>query len=101
MEGKSKYTKDIRESEKELKEEVEERILSLTDKEIDSLAYEKWFGHLVEDMVNLVRNPLEEELDILKQLKDRYSTTLSDLDKEYNELGASFENMLSELVVIE
>ena len=53
------------------------------------------------DMVNLVRKPLEEELDILKQLKDRYSVTLSDLDKEYNELGASFENMLSELVVIE
>ena len=101
MEDKSKYSKDIREKEKELKEEVEERILTLTEKEIDSLVYEKWFGHIVEDMVNLIRKPLEEELDTLKQLKDRYSSTLSDLDKEYNELGASFENMLSELVVIE
>lgn len=101
MEDKAKYSKDIRKKEKELKELVEERIPSLTDEEIDCLAYEKWFGHLVDDMANLVRKPLEEELDILKQLKDRYSSTLSDLDKEYNELGESFENMLSELVVIE
>ena len=52
-------------------------------------------------MVNLVRKPLEEELDILKQLKDRYSVTLSDLDKEYSKLEDDFESMLSKLVVIE
>ena len=101
MEDKSKYSKDIREKEKELKEEVEERILTLTEKEIDSLVYEKWFGHIVEDMVNLIRKPLEEELDTLKQLKDRYSATLSDLDKECSELEVDFQSMLADLVVVE
>ncbi len=101
MEDKYKYSKEIREKEKELKELVEERILILTDEEVDSLVYEKWFGELVEDMVNLIRKPLEEELDALKLLNERYSSTLNDLDKEYSELGAIFESMLSELVVIE
>ena len=52
-------------------------------------------------MVNLIKRPLEEELDILKLLKDRYSSTLNDLDKEYKELEADFETMLAELVVLE
>ena len=62
MEDKAKYGKEIRENEKELKEIVEERILSLTDDEVDSLSYEKWFGKLIEDMVNLIRKPLEKSL---------------------------------------
>lgn len=101
MDDKSKYSKDIREKEKELKELVEERILVLTDDEIGSLVHEKWFGNLIEDMVNLIKRPLKEELDILKMLKDRYSSTLNDLDKEYNELEADFETMLAELAVLE
>lgn len=101
MEDKSKYSKDIRENEKELEELVEERILNLTDEEVDSLAREKWFGRLAEDMVNLIKRPLEEELDTLKLLNERYSSTLNDLDKEYSELETSFERMLSELVVTE
>jgi hypothetical protein len=52
-------------------------------------------------MVNLIRKPLEEELDTLKQLKDRYSATLSDLDKEYSELEVDFQSMLADLVVVE
>jgi type I restriction enzyme M protein len=100
MEDKSKYGKEIREKEKELKELVEERILTLTDDEVDSLAYEKWFCELIEDMVNLIRRPLEEELDTLKLLNERYSSTLNDLDKEYSEIEAVFGDMLSNLVVI-
>lgn len=101
MEDKAKYGKEIRENEKELKEIVEERILSLTDDEVDSLSYEKWFGKLIEDMVNLIRKPLEKELDTLKLLNERYSSTLNDLDIEYRELESSFESMMSELVVVE
>lgn len=101
MEDKSKYGKEIRENEKELKELVEERILILTNEEVDSLAYEKWFGELIENMVNLIRKPLEEDLDTLKLLNERYSSTFNDLDKEYSELEVSFESILSELVVVE
>lgn len=92
--------KEVREQEKELKELIEERILILTEEEIDSLVFEKWFGNLMEEMVSLIEKPLKNELDILKLLDERYKSTLNDLDMEYRELEDSFESLLSELVRI-
>jgi type I restriction enzyme M protein len=100
MSNRLKVNKEIREKEIELKELVEERILILTEKEIDSLVFEKWFGGLVEEMNNLIEKPLKKELEILRLLDNRYKSTLNDLDKEYSELEASFESLLSELVKI-
>ena len=77
---------------------VEERILILIDEEIDALLYEKWFGGLIDEMVSLIEKPLKGELETLKLLDDRYKLTLDDLDKEYSDLEASFESLLSELV---
>ena len=98
MSDRSKINKEIREKEKELKELVEDRILILTDEEIDSLVFEKWFGGLIDEMVALIEKPLKKEIEILKMLDDRYKSTLNDLDAEYKELEASFESLLSELV---
>ena len=100
MSDRTKINKEIREKEKELKELVEERILILTEEEIDSLVFEKWFGNLMEEMISLIEKPLKDELEILKMLDDRYKSTLNDLDEEYSELEASFESLLSELVRI-
>lgn len=100
MEDKSKNTKEIKNLETQLKEAVEEKISLLTNEEIDALAHEKWFGSLILNVENLVKKPLEKELDILKELKGRYEDTLNDLDREYQEIEASFESMLAELVVI-
>ena len=65
----------------------------------DQLVYKKWFGDLVEEMIRLIEEPLKEELDILKELNERYTDTLDDLDAEYKELEASFKEMASQLVV--
>ena len=70
----------------------------LTDEEIDSLVFEKWFGGLIDEMVALIEKPLKKEIEILKMLDDRYKSTLNDLDAEYKELEAGFESLLSELV---
>ena len=67
---------------KELKKKIEERILVLTDDEIDSLVYEKWFGTIVDLMTDLVVQPLKEELNILEMLINRYSQTLSAIELE-------------------
>ncbi|HZK18118.1 MAG TPA: type I restriction-modification system subunit M [Clostridia bacterium] len=101
MSDRTKSGREIRKKETELKESVEKRILTLTDKEVDSLVYEKWFGQLSDDMVNLIERPLKDELDILKLLNERYGSTLDDLDKEYSELEKEFNSMLSDLVVVE
>ncbi len=100
MSNRTKISGEIREKEKELKKLVEERILILTDEEVDSLIYEKWFGGLIEAMINLIEKPLKDELEVLKMLDDRYKSTLNDLDEEYTELESGFESLLSELVRI-
>ena len=99
----SKRTEIIRtrrEKTKTLDERVQNHILELTNEEIDQLVYKKWFGNLVEDMTQLIEEPLKEELDILKELNKRYKDTLDDLDVKYNELEEIFKEMASQLVVI-
>nr|WP_312579602.1 type I restriction-modification system subunit M [Sedimentibacter sp.] len=100
MSNRLLINKEIREKEKELKELVQERILVLTEEEIDALVYEKWFGSLIGEMIDLIEKPLKKELEILRLLDDRYKSTLNDLDEEYSELETNFESLLSELVRI-
>lgn len=96
---KSGLGKEIKTKESELKEAVYERILVLTDEEIDELVFEKWFGTTVADLVKLIELPLKKELNILEQLHKRYAETLDDLDEESTKLEEELEKMMSELVV--
>lgn len=96
---KSSLNKAFKAEEKELKEKIEERILVLTDDEINSLVYEKWFGTTVDLMIDLVTKPLKEELNTLEMLHNRYSQTLSAIELEIKTLEKVFESLLSELVV--
>lgn len=50
-------------------------------------------------MIRLIEEPLKEELDILKELNNRYLDTLDGLDAEYKTLEASFKEMANQLVV--
>lgn len=99
MSQKSKLNTAIKKEQEELDEAVYERIEQLTDEEIDSLVYEKWFGGLKESMVNLVQEPLKADLQTLDTLNSRYATTLSDLEDETKKVENEFESLLSELVV--
>ncbi|EGC0091688.1 type I restriction-modification system subunit M [Listeria monocytogenes] len=96
---KSSLGKEIKAKENELKEAVYERILVLTDEEIDELVFEKWFGTLVDDLVKLIELPLKKELNIIKQLHERYAETLNDIDEESKKLENELEKLMSELVV--
>ena len=96
---KSSLNKAVKAEEKELKEKIEERILVLTDDEINSLVYEKWFGATVDLMIALVTKPLKEEMNTLEMLYNRYSQTLSAIELEIETLEKAFESLLSELVV--
>ncbi|MEE1258020.1 MAG: type I restriction-modification system subunit M [Lachnospiraceae bacterium] len=100
MTEKTSLVKKIREDEMELIKAVEERIEILTEAEIDKLMYEKWFGTFVEDIAELAKNKLKNELDILKMLHNRYSQTLESIDSEIEDLMKSFSRMQQELVVI-
>ena len=96
---KSTLSKAIKAEEKALKEMVYERILKLTDEEIDDLVHEKWFGNIVTYLVHLVEIPLKAELSTLDMLNKRYTSTFSELDIEIRELENSLETLMSELGV--
>lgn len=97
---KSSLNKEIKEDEKALTEAVENRILELTNEEIDMLMHEKWFDGVTELMVQLAEQPLKKELDILRMLQERYSDTLSMIDEEIMDMEKVFEALMSELVVM-
>ena len=101
LDEKSSLNRAIREKDKALAEQVEERIENLTNDEIDQLMYKKWFGNLIADLTKLVEAPLKNELDTLKELKERYADTLEIIEEESKALEAQFEEMLSDLVVTE
>lgn len=96
---KSALSKAVKEDEKALKEAVQERILTLTNEEIDNLMYEKWFGNTVDAMVALVERSLKTELNTLQMLHNRYADTLSAMDDESRDLESAFEALMNELVV--
>lgn len=97
---KSVLVKEIKEKEKELKEAVYERILVLTDEEIDAFVFEKWFGTIVADLVDLVERPIKSELATLEMLDKRYADTLSEIEVKCNRVEKDIEALMSELVVI-
>lgn len=96
---KSSLAKAIRSEEKELKDAVGERILVLTDEEIDHLMYKKWFGSTAHKMVGLVQIPLKEELNTLQMIQERYANTLTDIDLEIESLMSEFDAIKNQLVV--
>lgn len=96
---KSSLNKAIKNEEIELKNEVQDRILKLTDEEIDKLMFKKWFGETVSQMVDLIKIPLKKELDILEMLQERYADTLEDIDSEIESLMKEFDALRQELVV--
>jgi len=101
LDEKSTLTKEIKEKEKALDEQVEDKFEHLTDEEIDKIMYQKWFGDLTNNMIQLIEIPLKEELDTLQELKTRYADTLETIEKESQTLEAAFQDMLAELVVSE
>src|SRR5699024_11341914 len=101
LDERSELNKDIKQKEKVLNEQVEDKIENLTEEEIDHLMYQKWFGVLTDNMTQLIEIPLKNELDTLKELQARYADTLDTIEKESQSLEAELKEMLAELVVTE
>ena len=97
---KAEKSKIQKQKEKELKEAVQERILLLTNEEIDTIMHEKWFGDVEEEMTRLIVLPLANEIEIVKDLYDRYSDTLDDIENQISALTQQIEDFQKELVIV-
>ena len=99
LDERTALNRERRELEKELKEATEAKIENLTQEEIDSLMFEKWFGDLSSNMIALLERPLKEDLETLEMLQARYQDTLDSLEEESKKLEQELEAMLQEMVV--
>jgi len=95
----ARLNKEIKADERTLKNAVEERILHLTNAEIDQLMFEKWFGYTIQNITELVEQPVLNDLATLQLLQNRYADTLDDIDEELSELEAQFAELQKDLVV--
>ncbi len=100
MAARLKVSREAKKTESELNTQVQDKILELTEEEIDTLVYKKWFGELDNEITKLLEAPIKEELDTLKLLKERYESTLDDLEEEIKAQETEFYNLLNELVKI-
>ncbi len=93
-------TKELKNEEKELWDAVQDRIVKLSDDEIDKLVYHKWFGKTVNDIVELMHVSVKNELNILQKLEERYSDTLDGIDEQIEKLLVDFEALKDDLVMV-
>ena len=96
----SSKNKSVKAKEKQLNDEVEMKLDTLTNTEIDELVYEKWFGNLIETLFSLIERPLREELSKISMLEKRYDKTLDEIDLEIEKAEKLFKDLASELVVV-
>lgn len=92
-------SKELKSEEKELRDAVEERIVVLTDEEIDKLLHHKWFGKTLNEITGLIHTALKRELNILQKLEERYADTLDSIDEQIGSLLADFELLKNDLEV--
>jgi type I restriction enzyme M protein len=93
-----KHKKQIKKQENELEHDVQHRIPDLTDQEIDTFIYEKWFRDALNRINSLIETPLQRDITTLKTLHDRYDETIDDLDAEIAKLEQELAEMLRDLV---
>lgn len=99
MTDSAKLSKDIKTEEKALLDDAQDRIIELSNDEIDILVYEKWFGTTVNDIKSILQATLKQELKILQELEKRYSSTLVDIDEQIDSVLKEFESLMNDLVV--
>ena len=62
--------------------------------------HKKWFGDVEEEMTRLIVLPLANEIEIVKDLYDRYSDTLADIENQISALTQQIEDYQKELVIV-
>ncbi len=92
-------SKAVKSDQNALMEAVQERISVLTDEEVDTIVYHKWFRTTIDALTDLIQSELKNEINTLEMLNTRYSDTLSDIDKDIESLLSDFNLLMNELVV--
>jgi len=91
--------KELKKADKELRESVQDRIMVLTDEEIELLVFRKWFGDTKTQITNLINATLKSELKTIEELNERYADTLDAIDQQIDVVSQDFELLINDLAV--
>ena len=92
-----KLKKEITDGENELEKKTAETIMNLTDDEARRLLHDKWVEPVTGGILSLAPDMLDSFVKKINTLKDKYTVTMRDLEKEIHETEQSLSAMLSEL----
>ncbi|MGY3724196.1 type I restriction-modification system subunit M [Granulicatella balaenopterae] len=112
IEYKCIHSKDLADTEAELKKTVKEKedelhVLtkatteSLTPEQITELLEVKWFAELLTNINQFPTHKIDELHTGIKNIIGKYATTLSDIDKEIHETEQKLSSLLDDLVADE
>ena len=101
LDKQQKLKKKVKVAESALTEMAANRIVDLSEAEVDRLVFEKWFGNILPEMTNLTYTAILSELETLSLLHKRYGTTLSQLDQDILTVEKEVALFMNQLEVIE
>lgn len=101
LDKQQKLKKKVKVAESALTEMAANRIVDLSEAEVDRLVFEKWFGNIFPEMTNLTYTAILSELETLSLLHKRYGTTLSQLDQDILTVEKEVALFMNQLEVIE
>lgn len=89
--------KEIKGMEATLNEKAKDLIPVLTEEQIDLLLTKKWLEPLRKDLNDVLNKTLSDYITKLSALKDKYSDSLADINKEIESTTDSLKSMMNEL----
>lgn len=101
-------TKELSDKEKELKKEIKvdkeklhkltkETIENLTEYQVNELLEKKWIEPIIMGFTNIYANLIDDLTKSIETLEDKYSTTLSDIEKEIKEVEKELLGFIDQL----
>ncbi len=97
IEQKSMVNKEIKNLSQELESKAIEKIVNLTDSEVDNLLIQKWIEPVMNRIDEDVKQVMMKLVNALESLKKKYEHPLPELDEEIDKLNVILQEMLEEL----
>lgn len=97
IELKSSVNKKIRVLYQELEKKAVDKMINLTDTEVDDILIKKWIDPVIKHIDEDVNQVMMKLVNALEALKDKYNHPISEIDEQIDELNSSLKEMLDEL----
>ena len=97
MEQKGVINKAIKNLSQEFEDKAVEKIINLTDKEVDNMLIKKWIHPVIAHIDEDVKQVMMKLVNGLEELKEKYKYPMPEIDEEINKVNSDLCAMLDEL----